>query len=258
MAATRNPNRLITRHRGCVSAVRSLEVAPRCDARAFTLIEMLLALAICAIVLVAINGVFATALRLRDKTAGAVEESLPINRALARLHQDLKGTVSPGRYLAGDFRCGVPAVGATMGLSGEAGSAGLDFYTTTGSITDKAPWGDLQEVFYELKAPADRDQDGMDLVRCVHRNLLATTIQPPDIQWLMSGVQTLEFECCDGTQWRNTWDTSTTDTNLPVAVRIRIQLVAKPGQEAGMMQPIEMVVPLASQVRASLIAGGTE
>ena len=43
--------------------------------RAFTLIEMLLAVAICAIVLVAINGVFATAVRLRDKTSESVEES---------------------------------------------------------------------------------------------------------------------------------------------------------------------------------------
>ena len=38
--------------------------------RAFTLVEVLLALAICSIVLVAINAVFATAVRLRDKTTG--------------------------------------------------------------------------------------------------------------------------------------------------------------------------------------------
>ena len=90
-----------------------------------------------------------------------------------------------------------------MGLSGEAGNAGLDFFTSTGVISDKAPWGDLQEVFYELKAPTDRNQVGMDLVRCVDRNLLATTTQTPEIQWLMGNVQTLQFDCYDGTQWRN-------------------------------------------------------
>ena len=52
---------------------------------------MLLAVAICAIVLVAINGVFATAVRLRDKTSDAVEESLPVNRALEIMERDLKG-----------------------------------------------------------------------------------------------------------------------------------------------------------------------
>jgi type II secretion system protein J len=226
--------------------------------KAFTLIEMLLAVAICAIVLLAVNGVFATAVRLRDKTSDAVEQSRPINRALDTLYRDLKSTVGPGGYLAGDFKCGVQAVGATMGLSGEAGSAGLDFYTSTGAISDKAPWGDLQEVFYELKTPSDRNQTGMDLVRCVNRNLLATSLQTPEIQSLMSHVQTLEIDCYDGTQWRNTWDTSLSDTNLPTAVRVRIQLVARAGQDAGTLEPVEMIVPLVSQASASSTTGDTQ
>jgi len=219
--------------------------------KAFTLIEMLLAVAICAIVLVAINGVFATAVRLRDKTSEAVENALPVSRAMEMMVRDLKGTVGPGGFLAGDFRCGAQAMGATMGLSGEAGSAGLDFFTSTGALSDKAPWGDIQEVFYELKAPTDRNQTGMELVRCVNRNLLATTTQTPEIQSLLSKVQTLQFDCYDGTQWRNTWDTSAGDTNLPVAVRIRIQLAAKQGETTPNQQPLEMLVPLISQTRTN-------
>jgi type II secretion system protein J len=215
--------------------------------KAFTLIEMLLAVAICAIVLVAINGVFATAVRLRDKTSDAIEESLPLNRASEMMRRDLQGTVGPGGFLAGDFKCGAQAMGAAMGLSGEAGSAGLDFFTATGALNDKVPWGDIQEVFYELKAPTDRSQTGMDLVRCINRNILATTTQTPEIQWLMGNVQNLQFDCYDGSQWRNTWDTSTGDTNLPVAVRIRIQLVARQGEAARNAQPLEMLVPLVTQ-----------
>ena len=41
--------------------------------------------------------------------------------------------------------------------------------------------------------------------------------------------KTLEFDCYDGSQWRNTWDTSAGDTNLPVAVRVRIQLCGPAG-----------------------------
>jgi len=219
---------------------------------------MLLAVAICAIVLVAINGVFAAAVRLRDKTSDAIEESLPVNRALDIMHRDLKGTVGPGGFLAGDFKCGAQAMGARMGLSGEAGNAGLDFCTSTGAISDKAPWGDIQEVFYELKAPADRNQAGMELVRCVNRNLLATTTQTPEIQFLMGQVQTLQFDCYDGSQWRNTWDTSSSDTNLPVAVRIRIQLVAREGEGAGNLQPMEMLVALDSQTRTNLTTTVTQ
>ena len=263
MPEIRNPN-IVAAGAGPASlpmdrALRTLDSLQASDALAFTLIEMLLAIAICAIVLVAINGVFATAVRLRDRTSEAVEAALPINRALDTLYRDLKGTVGPGGLLAGDFRCGAQAMGATMGLSGEAGSAGLDFYTSTGTISDKAPWGDLQEVFYELKAPSDRNQPGMDLVRCVNRNLLATTTQTPEIQRLMGNVQALEFECYDGTQWRNTWDTSSGDTNLPVTVRVRIQPAARRGEEASKAaRPLEMLVPLVSQTRTNLTTAGTQ
>ena len=229
----------------------------RLPARGFTLMEMLLAVAICAIVLVAINGVFATAVRLRDRTSQAVEDSLPVNRALDIMEQDLKGTVGPGGVLAGDFKCGAQAMGATMGLSGEAGNAGLDFFTSSGVISDRAPWGDLQEVFYELKAPADRNQVGMDLVRCVDRNILATTLQTtPDIQRLMGNVQNVQFDCYDGLQWQPTWDTSAgyPATNLPVAVRIRIQLATSPGQSAA--EPMETIVPLVTQTRTNAVQSG--
>ena len=261
MAEIRNPKLLVTR--GAVACppsafgLRRSDFCPGRSPRAFTLIEMLLAVAICAIVLVAINGVFATAVRLRDKTSETIEDALPVNRALDIMRRDLKATVGPGGFLAGDFKCGAQAMGATMGLSGEAGSAGLDFFTSTAAISDRVPWGDIQEVFYELKAPADRNEAGMDLVRCINRNLLATTTQTPEIQWLMGNVQTLQFDCYDGTQWRNTWDTSTGDTNLPMAVRIRIQLVAKQAEGAGNLQPLETVVPLVSQTRTDPTTGAT-
>ena len=95
----------------------------------------------------------------------------------------------------------------------------------------------------------------MDLVRCINRNILATTTQTPEIQWLMGNVQNLQIDCYDGTQWQNTWDTSTANngnTNLPVAVRIRILLVAKQGEAARNQQPLEVLVPLVSQTRTNL------
>jgi type II secretion system protein J len=232
--------------------LRTLGAKQARGTQAFTLIEMLLAVAICAIVLVAINGVFATAVRLRDKTSDAIEDARPINRATDMIQRDLKGVVGPGGLMAGDFRCGAAAMGATMGLSGEAGSAGLDFFTTTGAISDKAPWGDIQEVFYELKAPEDRKQEGMDLVRCVNRNVLSTISQTPEIQRLLGNVQELQFDCFDGNQWRNTWDTSSGDTNLPLTVRIRIQTVPKQGEEARNLQPLEMLVPLTTQTLTNM------
>ena len=208
-------------------------------------------MAICAIVLVAVNAVFATAVRLRDRTSAGVDENLPIERTMEMLRRDLKGVVGPRGYLAGDFKCGAQAMGTSMGLSGEAGGAGLDFISATGRISDSTPWGDLQEIVYELKAPTDKNQTGMDLVRCVNPNLLGTTTQIPDYQPLLSHVETVDFDCYDGMQWRNTWDTSSGDTNLPTAVRIRIRLVAKEGEDARLKAPLELLVPLTTVTRAA-------
>jgi type II secretion system protein J len=222
--------------------------------RGFTLVEVILAMGVCAIVLVAINAVFATAIKLRNRTTAGIDESLPVDHTLEMLRHDLQGAVGPRGFLAADFKCGGQAMGASMGLSGEAGGAGLDFITTTGMISDSQPWGDLQEVLYELKAPTDRNEQGMDLVRCVNRNLLAITTSTPEIQALMSHVDTIDFDCYDGSQWRNNWDTSTGDTNLPTAVRIRIHRTAQPGEDASRLAPIEMLVPLMTVTRTNLVA----
>jgi type II secretion system protein J len=216
--------------------------------RAFTLVEMLLALAISAIVLTAIGGVLFGATRLRERTSEALEAALPENQALSILRLDLLGAVGPSNVLQGDFLCGSPNVGTKMGLSAAQGNAGLDFFTSTGVINDDEPWGDIQEVYYQLVDPTDRNHAlGHDLVRNVNRNLLATATVTPEVQWLMGNVQSVQFECFDGTQWRPNWDTSNGDTNLPMAVRVTIQRAVEPNVDIRNVQPFQMVVPLVAQ-----------
>jgi prepilin-type N-terminal cleavage/methylation domain-containing protein len=223
----------------------------RRSAAAFTLVEVLLALAICAIVLVAINAVFATAVRLRDRTSANVDQSIPANLAFERMRLDLKSVVGPFGFLAGDFKCDAQSMGTTMGLSSSSGG-GLDFFASSGVIGDSAPWGDVQEVYYQLMPPADRRKSlGLDLVRCVNRNLLSTTTVTPDTQLLMSDVERVDFECFDGTQWRTTWDTSSGDTNLPTAVRIRIQPAVDSTVSSSKPEALELIVPLITQTRTT-------
>src|SRR6266542_2408180 len=69
--------------------------------QAFTLIEITLALAVSAIVLAAIGGVFYSAVRLRERTMAMIEEAAPLQQAISFLRRDLKGAVPPGGVLAG-------------------------------------------------------------------------------------------------------------------------------------------------------------
>jgi type II secretion system protein J len=223
---------------------------------AFTLIEVILALGIFALVLVSISTAFFAALRLRQKTSERIEEGLPLTHALSVLRRDLQNTLPPGGVLAGDFRSGNGGGGgssssstarANRGLS-TSQNVGLDFFTSTGRLSDSQPWGDIQEVNYQLQEPADRAHAyGRDLVRTVTRNLLATATQATDVQRLVGNVEDLQFLYFDGTQWRDSWDTSAGDTGLPAAVRVRIQLASSDGPTLRGVQPLEMVVLLESQ-----------
>jgi hypothetical protein len=72
-------------------------------------------------------------------------------------------------------------------------------------------------------------------------------------QWMMGGIESVKISCYDGAQWIDTWDTTVTgssNTNLPTAVRVMIQMAANNDGNAR-PQPIEFLVPIDSQSRTN-------
>jgi type II secretory pathway component PulJ len=213
--------------------------------------EVMLAMAVSAIVLAAIGGVFYTAIRLRERTAALLDQTAPLYQAVTFLRRDLQGAVQPGGTLAGDFRSGSISSGSIQGQ-------GLQFSTTTGIMRDATPWGDLQQVTYQLRDPAVRTAGGgKELIRSVNRNLLASLEQESADQFLIGNVAKFEFSCFDGANWRDTWDTSMGDTNLPSAVKISIQFAGNNSTDARNDSTMELIVPLVTQSRTNLVAATT-
>ncbi|HSU55454.1 MAG TPA: type II secretion system protein GspJ [Candidatus Dormibacteraeota bacterium] len=224
------------------------------DEPAFTLIEVMLALAVSAIVLAAIGGVFYSAVRLRERTSAMLDGALPLHQMFGVLRRDLLGALPPGGGLlpiAGDFRSEALGGGLTEGDR-------LTFFTTTGTVSDAQAWGDVQEVVYELRDSTQRSIGaGRELVRSIYRNTLATGAVEPEEQVLLSNVQSLEVTCYDGMNWRDSWDTSLGDTNLPPAVKVRVQLAGDGTSSVQGQQPYELVVPLLAQSRTNQPASST-
>jgi hypothetical protein len=73
---------------------------------------------------------------------------------------------------------------------------------------------------------------------------------------MLSGVERVRFTCYDGATWQETWDTTDTssvNTNLPLAVRVEIQLAGGNANE-----PIQLVVPIDSVSRTNRVLSSTQ
>jgi len=236
--------------------------------RGFTLLEVLLAVLVFAIVLAAIHTVFFSAFRLRKKTVDAIERSLPLQQTLAIIKRDLVNLVPPGGVLAGALQS-TPTI--TTNATGASISSMLNrqsspqFFTAVGIVDDNAPWGEIERVSYYLTSPTN-NTPGQDLFRSVARNLLPVMQDQTEDQFLLNGVEAINFKYFDGTSWQDTWDSTVVDTmtgltnNLPIAIKVQLQLYNET-PALGTPAPVELVVPIPVLARTNAVAaitGGTQ
>jgi type II secretion system protein J len=223
----------------------------------FTLLEILIAVTAFAIVLAAINAVFYGAVRLRNKTAESVDSGLLMQQALVIMKRDLANLLPPGGTFAGELQS-TPTAGSLQSSANvtsfnnadKAAQISPDIYTTTGTVDEFSPWADIQKVAYLLVDSTNRTV-GKDLIRSVTRNLLPPTVEePPVYQWLMGGIQEVAFYYYDGSQWRDSWDSTAEETKLPTAIKVQISLAVEDRRQP-QFPPVELVVPLMVQARTN-------
>lgn len=222
--------------------------------RGFTLIEMVLAIGVAAMVLIAINAALFASLRLRDATQDVVDAATPVDQTVSILRRDLQCVVTPtngtSKVLSGGFRAG------NVSSTGVANPVAIELFTATGALSANAPWADIQRVSYGLQQPTEQNAVGKNLVRSVVRNLLTMTTPDVDSQLMLRGVESVKFTCFDGQQWQDAWDTTSytsVNTNLPLAVRVEIQMTGN--KDAG---PIKLVVPIDAQSRTNMVLTATQ
>jgi len=224
----------------------------RASRRAFTLLELLVATAVSAIVLLVINATFFGALRLHNTTHDHIDRDLVLQRTLGIVRSDLAGLMLPGGVMSGQFQ-----TMATDGVISDAPGDRLspDLYTTTGTIDGWNPFSEVQIVSYYLAPEAD-GSNNKSLVRVVARNVLPVQESTTDQQVLLHGINTASLQYFDGTEWTDAWDSSTSST-LPTA--IKLQLVLAP-VDAGQPLPsaVELVVavPVVTKTGLTQATGG--
>ena len=222
---------------------------PQSSARSctgFTLIEVLFAALAFAIVLAAVNAVFYGSLKLRERADEKQKESRPRFQSLELLKRDLRAAFYSENFRADRFQC-EPSRG--LGVLADQ----IQFFAKTGTTDQSAPWPDVQQIEYYL-APANEpleNQNSLELVRAVNRNLLAPTYQPP-VEWrLVSGISAFQLSFFDGETWMTSWDSELQEPALPKAVQIYLEF-APTNQSGNSLPPsLTQIVSILAEPRAA-------
>lgn len=196
----------------------------RRQARAFTLLELLAATAMTAVLAGSLYATLHTAFKARRNATAAVEQVRKTELAVELIRADIESAVVPKGILAGVF----------VGEDGvnEAGqpSDTLILHCTADGAAQTQGAGDIRMV--EFACEGDEDGKGMILLRRVTLNLLATKVEEPTEEVLCRGVRSFDLMYYDGTDWQEDWDSGTHDNTLPLAMQVTLELVAEDGTNA--------------------------
>ncbi|MEO6568926.1 MAG: type II secretion system protein GspJ [Opitutaceae bacterium] len=242
------------------SPVASIRPLVRPGEAGFTLIELILAMAVGAIVLIVINSTFTGALRLHNATHRKIDEDLVVQRALGIIRKDLAGIMVPANPQATTYNLSgqlTTETYSTNELDTTSERVTPDIYTSSGAIDGWTPFAEVQMVSYYL-SPSEDGGSGKNLVRLTTRNLLPAVDATAEAQTLLTGVVSAGLSYYDGQNWLDTWDSVTT-SSLPTAIKFSIVRATGEGSASrAEVDPIEIVVPVLVKTSATLQQEATE
>lgn len=193
--------------------------------KAFTLIELLVAMTLMVVTAACLYTALYTGFKAKRSAQLAVEPtSLAIN-AIELIKQDTYGVLPPTGTLAGAF------VGTNSQNTKGMDTDSLEFYTTHIYAGNDQLVGGLGKI--ELLLEEDKDQDnkvreGYRLVRKVTTNLLSPKTVEPEEHVLCRDVKSLNIQYYDEEDgWLDEWDSTADANNLPLAMKIDIQVLHK-------------------------------
>jgi len=190
---------------------------PSLDSKGFTLLELLVALALLVILSGALYGTYFSVLRGREKGGARIDARRELSVTLDRLTNELNSAY----FRQQDNKDGKLFLQVQdRDRYGKPTSAIIFTYLAPPSVNP--PASDLNLVSYSIK---EKDEV-LTLVR-------ETRNPYYDLSWkstpfpVMDGVEGFLVECYDGGKWVKTWDTA---LNSRLPDRIRVTLTLKGGE----------------------------
>jgi type II secretion system protein J len=185
--------------------------------RGFTLLELLVAITMVAIMAVSLFTSLQIAFRAQKSAEAAVAPARTAQLALDLIGQDITNAISPGSQLAGPFE-------GTTGTDDRGHEADtMNFYSTAESPQHVDGNGEIKNI--ELAVITPTNSTDHLLIRRVTRNLLSlNNTANPDPEPICNHVNSLTIQYYDGSEWLTTWDSTAEDNTIPTAVQVTLNL----------------------------------
>ncbi len=184
--------------------------------RAFTLLELLVAMTIMAIIGTFLYTSLHLAFKVRDSAEAAVEKTRSLEIAMSLIKEELMSAMPPTGVLAGAFK------GEDEQDADGNDTDTLTFYSSDNTPGEDEKACDIRKVEFEI-TERDNTKEKV-IVRDITTNLLSPKTLDPDEEILCGNIQSLNFRYYDGSDWQDSWDSTENDNSLPVAVEITITL----------------------------------
>lgn len=207
---------------------------------AFTLLEVMVALVIVAMIATALFAALTVAFKARKSAMNNLTNLRQLRFAMETVGRDIQTILPPTGVLAGAFY-------ATPADPSENLDT-LELFNAAPAARTMLSGADIQKVVLKVMAESEvqgalvdvdlldarnqgqrlgsADQEGSDmvLVRRVTRQLLAQVTPEPPYQIIARHVQTFRVRLYDGVDWLDTWDSTTTENTLPQAIEVTLEI----------------------------------
>jgi type II secretion system protein J len=211
--------------------------------RGFTLIEVLVALSMAAILAVSLSASLKIAFDAQASAQKAVEPSRTGELAMELIRSDLQNAMQPktNSVMIGSFE-------GTNQTNGSAEADDLVFYTTSFAPEHTDANGEIKEVELTVEQQPNGE---LDLVRRVSANLTAEVQPAPDEEVICRNVTGFALQYFDGSNWNQTWDSTAEDNTIPAAVEATISFTRPGGAgQADQVLQFQRIFPLSCSTAA--------
>jgi type II secretion system protein J len=198
--------------------------------RAFTLLELLVALTISAIVALSLFASLHATFMAREHGMAALAPVASMELSMEMIKADLQAALpeAPSTSTTSGLTGGIssqtttatPLIGPFEGQQGGGPNGGdaVYFYSTGYAPPHQSGVGEVKQIGLLM----EQKNNTMCLVRQVWPNLLSPQVQTlqPDEEVICRYVQNFALQYYDGTQWVTSWDSTQYNNSLPTAVMI--------------------------------------